>query len=117
MQFPVPRETFASNDVNELIRKGHSVSVYALKPKHDLSDELIAQRGHEALDIVSLSMRNYFSGVLYGLSNPRQSLSLLRWVDISGGKIVAHLIKGLLLVASAIYIEQEISLTPPDFGR
>ena len=34
MQFPVPSETFACNDIKMLLEKGVDISVFTLKNKH-----------------------------------------------------------------------------------
>src|SRR5688572_32651439 len=42
-QFPVRSETFAVSDVNALARLGHSVTVFALRPRNGETARLFAQ--------------------------------------------------------------------------
>jgi len=79
MQFPVPSETFASLDVNTLIKMGNEVTVFALRTPHKNHHKLIKQRSHRPEMIRHFSWRASFGIIWATIIQPVQTVFLLGW--------------------------------------
>jgi hypothetical protein len=69
MQFPVPSETFASNDVKTLKSLGIDIDVYTLKNKDKNYNNLIESRGLEKIKIISGDLSKNILGVSFVFKN------------------------------------------------
>lgn len=114
MQFPVPSETFASLDVKALQNLGSTVDIYAMRPKHNDFDKLIAQRNHGDNRIYHLSMRNFLIGIGSMFLHPLGFLDLVIKIFYYHVSSPRHILKSIVLIPSAFYIFQRIVNSNPD---
>lgn len=114
MQFPVPSETFASNDIECLRSQGHDVTVYGLRCRHPLYDSMVVEREHGSLSINHFSMKAIWLSFLYALCNPSITASLIFWVFRCCFLSPRHFIKSVLLIPSVLNIYKELSENRPD---
>jgi hypothetical protein len=77
MQFPVPSETFASNDVKTLKSLGIDIDVYTLKNKDKNYNNLIKSRGLEKIKIISGDLSKNILGIFFIFKNIFLFFSLL----------------------------------------
>lgn len=114
MQFPVPSETFASLDVKTLESFGDTVEVYAMRPRHQLFDKLVAQRGHNPKVIHHLSPLNFLIGLKAMILDPISVLAVVIKIFSYCSISPRHIIKSLLLLPSTFYIVYKIKRDKPD---
>lgn len=112
MEFP--GSSFISVDINALRAKGHDVSSFCLRPKLKDYDQLVVDRGHNDMNIQSLTFKNFMRGVIFGIAHPFLLCDLLSWIFRTSGRQFHHLRKSLALVPSALYIYELIRREPPD---
>jgi glycosyltransferase involved in cell wall biosynthesis len=113
MQFPVPSETFASLDVNELL-KYNTVDVYCLRPKHKKYSLLMKER-HSAnkLKIEHINILNFVSSTLYMLFNPFKTINIIKWICRTNTN-KKHIVKSLILLPSIFNIYRKLINNKPD---
>ncbi|HEX7003928.1 MAG TPA: glycosyltransferase [Trueperaceae bacterium] len=80
MQFPVPSETFARNDVRRLTGRGVEIAVHTLLPGRRDALELLAQSGLSSLPIYANGPGPSLRGLGAALLRPRLLWRTLRWV-------------------------------------
>lgn len=114
MRFPLPSETFACNDVKDLIKKGHEVEVYCLREKHERHDELIVERGLQDVNIHHVSFGSFIPCLIWMLSHPLMFLSLFFWNFSQCITSPKHLLKSLMLIPAACLSFKDIKKKNPD---
>lgn len=100
MQFPVPSETFSSQDVEALRRKGYEITVYGLRTAHKEHNTLISERAHEGLVIENYSFKVFLLSLLFIFQHPLMFFILLNWVILNSFKKPKHFIKSIVLLPS-----------------
>ena len=114
MQFPVPSETFARNDVRRLSGRGIEISVHALLPHNREKERLLAESRLSDLRIYPNGIGPSLSGLLAALRRPRLLLKTLRWIGRSNSGRPAHALASLVLVPRAFGILSSLEANPPD---
>ena len=87
MQFPNPREAFASSDIKAFIRAGLKVQVHSLRFKHKQNKSLIFDRELENFEISHNSFYQIIIGLICCVFYPRTFLSLF-WFIIYNHNVI-----------------------------
>jgi colanic acid/amylovoran biosynthesis glycosyltransferase len=115
MSFPVPSETFATNDVRTLAARGVDMTVHSLRPRNEAATALVEER---QLSGVGLSHNDGLGSVLRGLavaaSRPAAALDLLVRVIGRCATRPEQLFKSLALYPRALEVFGEILRQRPD---
>lgn len=114
MQFPVPSETFAGNDVRTLAQLGVNVSVHSLLPAQRGHQKMLAERGLRDIPITHGCFLNVIRGLWIGLMNPVLFFTLIIWIIRNTLSKPGHLAKSLLLVPRSLHIYAAIKKERPD---
>ncbi len=114
MAFPAPAEAFASSDVTALGRAGVAVDVHSLRPRHRRHDELVSQRGLDALALDHNSVRSSLRGVLYGVAHPLVTIRSVGWIASRTWRRPSHLVRSLALLPRAFDILARLRRDRPD---
>ena len=114
MQFPVPSETFACNDVRVLTEKGVAVSVHALRGRHEEADKLLRERDVEAIALTHSTPAALLRGLRYGMAHPFRLSHFFSWIVRTNWRNPEHLFKSLVLAPRALDIFSKLEQTPPD---
>lgn len=114
MAFPVPSETFATNEVRALRNKGIDPSVHCLLPPHEDSRNLLRQRGLMKLRITHGGIWRYARGVRTALLRPRLTVQLATYLlrHCTGSAI--EFLKSLLLAPSVLDVYHQIEVDQPE---
>jgi len=113
MQFPTPRETFASNDINSLSEHGVELSIYCLRPKHKNINNLIKERDHKELSINHNSISKLFVGFLHCIFMPKNFIKLILFIIQNANKF-EHLVKSICFIPRVLEIANLIRKDKPD---
>ena len=114
MQFPVPSETFASNDVKSLDSLGIDIRVYALKRKEKNYSHLIKSRELEDIKSNSADISKNLLGIFFIFKNLFLFFSLVSWLFKNDFDKPKHLIKMLALIPMSFYIFEKLKQEKPD---
>jgi colanic acid/amylovoran biosynthesis glycosyltransferase len=114
MRFPVPSETFASNEIKRLSAQGVEISVHCLRNTSHLGPELLAQRGLDRLEVTHNSTAATVRGLVLAAARPMRLLEVLAWLIGKTWTRPMHLAKSLLLLPRALDILREVELLRPD---
>ncbi len=104
MQFPVPSETFASNDIDALSKYGCVVDVYGLRAKHKDYKKLIAERKLKKLYIDNFNIKSIARFFFVVARYPHVFISLICWIFNTCRFEFKHLIKSFILLPSVLSI-------------
>jgi colanic acid/amylovoran biosynthesis glycosyltransferase len=111
MGFPVPSETFVSNDVLTLRRMGVEVAVHCLRPQHPVQSKLLAERNLTEIWVTHNSLKAMLHGLWVGLTRPGLLFNFISWIVQNTWKKPTHLFKSLALLPRSLqifkFIEQE----------
>ncbi|MBW4506559.1 MAG: glycosyltransferase [Scytonematopsis contorta HA4267-MV1] len=111
MGFPVPSETFVSNDVLALHRMGVEVAVHCLRPQHPTQSELLVERNLTDIWVTHNSLQAIIHGLWIGLTRPILLFNFISWIVQNTWKKPTHLFKSLALLPRSLqifkFIEQE----------
>ena len=114
MQFPVPSETFSSQDVEALRRQGHSVVVYGLRPRHKRHSQMMTERQHLNLRVINFGISGLWGFLTTCFFDPKAFFYILTWVFLKNRKSPRHLLKSLVLLPSVISIYSDLKKYNPD---
>jgi len=114
MQFPVPSETFLSSDVEALVKLGHHISVFGLRPKHSKFKFLIEERGHTNIDVENFSFMTLIFALKFCILHPIMSLTLIHWVLNVCLKSPIMLLKSFILMPSVFGHFYKVYNSKPD---
>ena len=114
MVFPAPSETFASNDVRALQRRGIDISVHALLPKHRHCDRLMAERGLDGVHVTHGSARTVMRGFVALLRRPREAFDLARAIIRYTWRRPKQLGKSFLLAPRVMDVFANLKISRPD---
>lgn len=114
MQFPVPSETFASNDVRELRKRGAEVEVHCLRAAHPQAAEMLEERELHGLRVEHNDFAVGLRGFLYALGRPGLLARTVRWLIGCSWRKPAQLTKALGLLPRAFAILRGLGETRPD---
>lgn len=114
MQFPVPSETFASNDIKSLQSLGVDVSLYSLKSKDKSYNNLIKSRGLEKIKIISGNLSKNIFGILFIFKNIFLFFSLFSWLLKNDFNKPKHLLKMFAFIPMSFYIFEKLKKEKPD---
>ena len=115
MQFPIPSETFASNDVKNLIKQGIDVNVFTLRRATKNHRKLIRERGLKDVEINSSSKLDILKGLMIGCIHLREFMSLLFYI-IKGSKMkkIDESLKSIILLPRVFTIYNQLLKNKPD---
>jgi colanic acid/amylovoran biosynthesis glycosyltransferase len=114
MLFPVPSETFASNDIKFLREAGVEVSVHSLRPAPRRIAPLVKERN---LIDISLTYGGYFEilkGLGVAVSRPLVLFHLLGYIWRTTHKKPEHLLKSLVLMPRIMGLFSRLEKESPD---
>lgn len=114
VQFPVPSETFATNEVRTLIGCGVEVAVHGLRPRHKDHERMLRDRGIPAgTRVTHNSMGATLRGVAAALRRPRSALNALAWVLRVNASSLRDLAHSLAILPRAFDILADLERDPP----
>jgi colanic acid/amylovoran biosynthesis glycosyltransferase len=114
MQFPAPSETFASNDIGELVSGGCRISVHALRAPHPMLAELTEQRRLTQVRMSHNRLGSSLRGLFLAITQPLLLAQVLLWLFSSSRGNTKHLLRSLALLPRAFDIVEEIGAAAPD---
>ena len=114
MQFPVPSETFACNDVRALRQLGVDISVHGLRSAHDSEKTLLQERDLVGLSVTHTTWLSHARGLGFGLLRPKLFANLLGWLFRVNTGNREHLLKSLALTPRALEVLAHLEQDPPD---
>lgn len=114
VQFPEPSETFATNEVRELSRRGASVSVHALRPIHPDAAQLVRDRDLSAIAMTHNSAGAMIRGAWAAVLRPALLLRALGWIVRANINDARDLMVSFLLLPRAFDILALIERCRPD---
>ena len=114
MQFPVPSETFATNDVRALRKLGAEISVYGLRSAHPEMLKLLKERDLEDLIPSHKDFSFSLKRLKLILSRFLLLLDLYRWIVKVNWRRPEHLIKSLFLMSRSLEIFEQLNIDKPD---
>lgn len=114
MQFPVPSETFASNDVKTLKSLGIDIDAYSLKARYKNHNDLIKSRGLENIVCESSNVKKNIMGIFFIFKNIFLLFSLVSWLLKNDFNKSKHLIKMIALIPMSFYIFEKLKKEKPD---
>ncbi len=114
MAFPVPSETFASNDVLALCRAGVEVSVHSLRPPQPKAATLVIERELNQFKITHNSLRSSLRGLWIGSSQMGLLCRTMVWLVSNVWKNPNHLLRSLILLPRSFDLYHQICHARPD---
>lgn len=114
MAFPVPSETFVSNDVRALSERGVDVSVHSLRGPGGRSGDLLRERRLHDVRVSAASTATLVRASALLLRRPRVVVDLVAFVLRRCLPTPVQLIKSLALVPRALEIFADIEKDRPD---
>lgn len=114
INFPLPSETFASNDVKVLRDIEVDISVYSLKNRDKNYNNLIKSRNLEKIKIISGNFGKNILGILFAFKNLILFFSLFKWLLKNDFDKPKHLIKMIALIPMSFYIFEKLKKENPD---
>jgi colanic acid/amylovoran biosynthesis glycosyltransferase len=114
MQFPVPSETFAANDIRQHTRTGIEIEVFGLRPPHRDTNRLLVERKLVSLRVSSNGVRASSRGLAAALLRPQLLLRTLRWIWRSNRSRPEQLAVTLVLLPRAFDILSALERRRPD---
>lgn len=113
MQFPVPSETFACNDVRTLKKMGVEVSVHGLRPPHPDAEIMLRERGLEGTCVTHTTIATLGRGFTYGLRHFSKVFDLLAWLIRVTLKQPVEFVKSLILIPRVLEIYETLQTKKP----
>jgi colanic acid/amylovoran biosynthesis glycosyltransferase len=113
VQFPVPSETFATNEVRALSTCGLSITVHGLRPARPDVARLLLDRGVAGIDVTHNSSGASTRGAIAALRRPGLLLRTLAWSLRVHRRRPRDLLVSLMLVPRAFDILMEIERLEP----
>ena len=114
IQFPVPPETFATNEVRVLRELDVRIIVHGLRPSHPLAQPLLRERGLEGVVVTHNGLGPSLRGVLAGLLRPKLLAQALGWIVRSNHRNWRDAAVSLALLPRAFDILSGIERRRPD---
>jgi colanic acid/amylovoran biosynthesis glycosyltransferase len=114
MQFPQPSETFASNEVRLLSRRGIEITVYGLRREHPRAEELVRERGLGEIPTTHNGLRESAWGALAALARPWLLLRATAWVLWSTRRKPRDAVLSLMLLPRSFGVLAAIEQARPD---
>lgn len=114
MAFPVPSETFKSNDVRTLSLIGLNVLVHTFRPKRSDFARLMTQRNLSNIEVHHNSVLSSVLGIVYGTFRPKILFDLLFFILIHTWNHPSQLLKSLILMPRSLDIFFSICRDRPD---
>lgn len=108
MQFPNPREAFASSDIKAFARAGLKIQVHSLRFKHKQNRSLIIDRELGNVKISHNSIYQIIRGLIYCTIYPSIFISLLWFIIYNHINNLDHLLKSIVLLPRVISLFTEI---------
>lgn len=115
MGFPLPSETFATNDVRGLSeREGVDICVHSLRPRHSNAHRLAHERGVSTVEATYGGLGSILSGLATGFARPRLARDLMSTLVRTCRRQPLHLLKSLALVPRVLDIFKTVEAEQPD---
>lgn len=113
MTFPVPSETFASNDVRILKEAGMDISVHSLRGPHPRSEELMTERSLQNVPVSHASISTTLTGLALCLVRFSLFVQLLGFI-LAHVRKPAHVVRSFALVPRALQLYTRLERERPD---
>jgi len=113
MQYPVPSETFAVIEVNELKRRGFDVDIYGMRFKHRDFTSLTDNMGVDPSSVSNLKFIDLLKFPKDLFKFREELFALVIWILNHSISNFHHLLKSFLLIPSAISIYKDINVCKP----
>ncbi|MEX2534095.1 MAG: glycosyltransferase [Trueperaceae bacterium] len=114
MQFPVPSETFACNDVRQFVRRGVEVEIFCLYPWHSDGKKLLDERELSSVSVSVNGIAAMLKGIAAALVRPVLFIRSLGWIWRANRRRLPHLAASLGLLPRAFDILSMFEKHPPD---
>ena len=114
MGFPVPSETFISNEVRVLHESGIDISVHAFRAALQVASQLVAERSLEGIRTTHGGIVPTVQGLSIGFLRPGMLLRLVVFVLRHAWRRPEHVVKSLLLIPRALHIFSTLQHYRPD---
>lgn len=114
MKFPVPSETFISNDIKGFLNHGIQGRVYTLLGKSASHEELLKQRTLEDVPLVTSTITRVLYGFLLMVKQPFLFLQVTTWILTNEYKRPIILTKCLSLLPISFCILKDVKDNKPD---
>ena len=114
MQFPVPSETFACNDVRGLTKRGVEITAHSLRGEHPEAEKLLRERDIIEVGRTHSTPASLLRGLVFGLTHPFLFASFLSWIVRTNWRKPEHLLKSLLLVPRTLDVYAQVERDKPD---
>jgi glycosyltransferase involved in cell wall biosynthesis len=113
MQFPNPREAFASSQMAVLKQLGSSLSMHSYRQKHKEIDKLIAERNLKGIPLSFTTLRTFLLFFVLIIRYPRIFITLLSFILRFHYNQPHHLIKTLILLPRSLELYHQIKEEKP----
>lgn len=114
MQFPVPSETFATNEVRALWGAGMAISVYGLRSAHRDAERLAEERGVADVERSHNGAWASLRGIAAAVARPWLLVRALAWIVRANRARPRDLVASLLLLPRAFHILAMLEARRPD---
>lgn len=114
MQFPAPREVFASNDIAMISAMGNDVSAYSLRLKTKKYRELVNDRNLEGITITHNTILGSLLGVGYAILHPVLLIKLLMLVFTAEKTNISQIVKSMIFFPWIFHLFRLIQKEKPD---
>ena len=114
IQFPVPPETFATNEVRVLTELGVRIIVHGLRPSHPQAQQLLRERGLEGVVVTHNGFGPSLRGFVAGLLRPKLLAQALAWIVRSNHGSWRDVAVSIALLPRAFDILSGIERRRPD---
>lgn len=113
MTFPLPSETFISNDISDFMKSGIDCAVITLRGKHSDYDNMIRQRKLSGLHISTANIKSYFSGFFQMVIMPVLVFKTFHWI-IKKERNYKKILKSITLLPVSFNAIKQIKVLSPD---
>lgn len=114
MQFPVPSETFASNEVRKLLGAGVDISVHGLRSPGERAARLLVERDLAGVEVTHNSALATVRGLATAAGRPALLVAALMWLLGHSWARPGHLVRSLALLPRAFDVLREIGRRRPE---
>ena len=114
MQFPNPREAFASKEIGHLKKQGVNAYVFSYRTRHPLTDELVEERDLKNIPLSFTNFASILKSIFIAIGNPKILFTLLFFIFKFHYNEFQHLVKTIILVPRTLELFKEINQYQPD---
>lgn len=114
MQFPNPREAFASKEIGHLKKQGVNAFVFSYRTRHPLTDVLIEERDLKNIPLSFTNFSSLFKSIFIAIGNLKILFTLLFFIFKFHYNELHHFAKTIILAPRTLELFNEIKQHKPD---